>query len=132
FAAGGVAWERLLRRTWRRAAAGALLVVAGAVPAWIVVPILPPATMVAWLRAIGFKPPGGERMAYRELPQHIADQLGWPELARTVSRAYLALPEDERRDAVVVARNYGEAGALDLYARELPLPRVISPHNSYW
>src|SRR5262249_38043738 len=109
-----------------------VLVVAGAATAWIVLPVLPPATLVAGLHAIGFKPPAGERMEYRELPQHLADQFGWPELARTVSRAYLALPEAERRDAVVVARNYGEAGALDFYARELPLPRVISPHNNYW
>jgi hypothetical protein len=33
---------------------------------------------------------------------------------------------------VALVGNYGEAGALELYAREHPLPRVICNHNAYW
>ena len=57
---------------------------------------------------------------------------GWEELARDVSAAYLTIPEAERKTTVVFVTNYGEAGALELYAHRYPLPRVICNHNSYW
>ena len=57
---------------------------------------------------------------------------GWEGLARDVSKVYLSLPEDEREKTVVLARNYGEAGALEYYTGTYPLPRVVSTHNSYW
>jgi hypothetical protein len=57
---------------------------------------------------------------------------GWEELARDVSEAYLSIPEAERPTTVALVGNYGEAGALELFARKYPLPRVISSHNSYW
>jgi 4-amino-4-deoxy-L-arabinose transferase-like glycosyltransferase len=54
-----------------------------------------------------------------------ADELGWPQLARTVER------QGGGAD-VVIASNYGEAGALALYGRGLP--PVASPHVTfrYW
>jgi hypothetical protein len=33
---------------------------------------------------------------------------------------------------VALVGNYGEAGALELFAAKYPLPRVICSHNSYW
>jgi hypothetical protein len=57
---------------------------------------------------------------------------GWEELAREISRGYLSLPELERPTTRVFARNYGEAGALEYYAKRYPLPRVVCPHNNYW
>jgi hypothetical protein len=54
-----------------------------------------------------------------------ADELGWPELARNVER-------HARGADVVLAANYGEAGALALYGRGLP--PVASGHVTfrYW
>lgn len=53
------------------------------------------------------------------------DEVGWPRLARDVGR--LAGPAD-----VIVALNYGEAGALELFGRGLP--PIASGHVSfgYW
>ncbi|MGH2972979.1 MAG: ArnT family glycosyltransferase [Gaiellaceae bacterium] len=53
------------------------------------------------------------------------DEVGWPELARTVERNAHGID-------VVLASNYGEAGALDLFGRGLP--PVASPHVTfrYW
>lgn len=34
--------------------------------------------------------------------------------------------------ACVFGQNYGEAGAIEYFARELDLPPAISAHNSYW
>jgi hypothetical protein len=58
------------------------------------------------------------------------DEIGWQEMTLQVERAWSALPRRER--AVVMARNYGEAGALRLYGRGLG--PVLSGHLSfqYW
>lgn len=60
-----------------------------------------------------------------------SESIGWPELAETISRAYADLPAGERAHAIVLTGNYGEAGAVDHYRRELPLPPAYSGHNSY-
>ena len=54
------------------------------------------------------------------------------EQAEAVARVYRALPEAQRERAVLVAGNYGEAGALDFYGPRLRLPPVVSPAGSYW
>ena len=53
------------------------------------------------------------------------DEIGWPGLVATVERAAAGAP-------VVVAANYGEAGALKLFGHDLP--PVVSGHMSfrYW
>jgi hypothetical protein len=57
------------------------------------------------------------------------DEIGWPQLADEVVTAWKALPASARRNGAVVARNYGEASALALYGRGLPL--VVSGHLSW-
>ena len=44
---------------------------------------------------------------------------------------YLSLPPEERRNTVIVSTNYGEAGALELYSKNYPLPLVYATHNSF-
>ena len=60
------------------------------------------------------------------------ETVGWPRFAAYVAAVYRGLPEDERARAVVLTRNYGEAGALDRYGPTLGLPPAYSGHNSYW
>jgi hypothetical protein len=57
---------------------------------------------------------------------------GWQELVDTVERVAASLPHGERQHAVVLATNYGEAGALDVLGPARGLPPVVSGHNSYW
>jgi hypothetical protein len=61
-----------------------------------------------------------------------AEMIGWPDLAQQVALVYAALPPEEQAAAAILARNYGEAGALDLYREEYGLPPVISGANSLW
>jgi hypothetical protein len=42
------------------------------------------------------------------------------------------LPPEERANLGILAGNYGEAGAIDLYGPAYGLPRAISGTNSYW
>jgi len=133
-AGGGVAVERLGQR-WGRAipwAVGALLVLTGLVMAPFAMPVLPVETYIRYAHTLGVAPSTPEKQQLAELPQFFADMHGWEELARDVSQAYLSLPEGERLTTVALVGNYGEAGALELYARKYPLPRVICSHNSYW
>jgi 4-amino-4-deoxy-L-arabinose transferase-like glycosyltransferase len=134
FAGGGVAIERLGRR-WGRAIpwiTGALLVAMGLVVLPLALPILPVETYVRYSQALGLAPSTAEAKELDELPQFFADMHGWEELARNVSAAYLRIPEAERPTTVALVSNYGEAGALEHFARKYALPRVICPHNSYW
>lgn len=134
FAAGGVAWERWLKRPAARWAAIAVVAMPGLVGAPTALPILPPATLVGYLRAIGYPPEASqtENMKLDALPQYYADMFGWREMAAAVSAVYRHLPPDERAKAVFFAPNYGEASALMIYGPALGGPPVISGHNSYF
>ncbi|HST29097.1 MAG TPA: glycosyltransferase family 39 protein [Rudaea sp.] len=68
----------------------------------------------------------------RAVHDNFAEQIGWQELARHVAAIYRSLPEEERAHAAILANNYGEAGAIDLYGPTLGLPPAISRTNSFW
>jgi hypothetical protein len=73
--------------------------------------------------------------AQLELPQDYADMLGWREKAEAVaSMLFVAEPglARERAGALLYGANYGQAGALDLYGRELGLPPVVSMAGSWY
>ena len=135
FAAGGVAVERWAgrgKRGWAAPAIATLSVLSSLLILPFAVPVLPVGTFIKYSAAVGIKPSTSERKKLSELPQYYADMFGWEGLAKDVSAVYLALPESERPSTVVLAVNYGEAGALEYYAAKYPLPRVISTHNSFW
>jgi hypothetical protein len=134
FACGAIALERL-PRTWRRVAVPAiavLLIVNGVVFAPLCMPILRVPDYVRYASALGVTQSSVEGKKLTELPQFFADMNGWEGLARDVSAAYQTIPQSERATTVALLGNYGEAGALELYAARYPLPRVICSHNSYW
>jgi hypothetical protein len=134
FACGAVAIARL-SLPWRRLtmiAVSLLLVVSGAVLAPLAMPILPVDAYIRYAKALGVAPSTPEHKQLSDLPQFFADMQGWEELARDVSAAYQTIPEAERKTTVALVGNYGEAGALELYAGQYALPRVICNHNSYW
>jgi hypothetical protein len=63
---------------------------------------------------------------------NFVEQIGWPDLVETVTDIYAGLPPDERPGTAILAGNYGEAGAVDLYGPAAGLPRAISGTNSFW
>ena len=62
----------------------------------------------------------------------LPEEIGWPELAEIVARIRNSLPLGERAQVKVLAGNYGEAGAINLYGPALGLPPVICSTNSFW
>lgn len=131
-AGAGVAERAFASRPWPRLAAPVLLAATALPLAPLVVPVLPPDTLIAYQRALGVKPSQPERKVYRELPQHFADQFGWEELVRTVGEAWSRLPPEQRARTGLYAQNYGEAGALDFFGTPYGLPPARSGHNQYF
>jgi 4-amino-4-deoxy-L-arabinose transferase-like glycosyltransferase len=60
------------------------------------------------------------------------EEIGWPELVETIAGIHASLSPEERAYAGILAGNYGEAGAIDLYDPAHGLPQAISGINSYW
>jgi hypothetical protein len=135
FAAGGVlvaAWLERGGRRWPRVVALAVLIPGGLAAVPYAIPLLSESAFVRYQKALGIKPPEGERHRPVALPQFYADMHGWENLARTVARVWDGLPEADRHRAAIFCGNYGEAGAIDFFGPRLGLPKAISGHNSYW
>lgn len=123
-AAGAVVWERRLaaaspgavraRRIlqWSALAVGAALAIAFVVP-------IPPVGSGWWNFA-------------NKVQEDWREEIGWPDLVAEVARVRDSLPVEERSRVTVMAGNYGEAGAIDLYGAAYGLPKVICNTNSYW
>lgn len=134
FAAGAVAFEHVTRRPWRwiRFIYVLLVVAAGVLIAPIVAPILPVETYIHYQQKLGLEPPKAENQPTGELPQYFADEFGWEDMVREVSRIYHGLSPDDQAKTAIFANNYGEAGAIDYFGPKYGLPKAISGHQSYW
>lgn len=62
----------------------------------------------------------------------LVEELGWPELTQKVAQIRDSLPEQDRARLGILAGNYGEAGAINLYGPGFQLPQAISGINSFW
>jgi Dolichyl-phosphate-mannose-protein mannosyltransferase len=60
------------------------------------------------------------------------EMIGWQDLTDQVAGIYQTLPDDDKPRTVILAGNYGEAGALDFYGKSYGFPPVISGADSYW
>jgi hypothetical protein len=142
FAAGAVGLERatfrlpMRRRRVTRAAAALVLGAFALVTLPLSLPILPPAELARYAADFGAL---GARAARTTntgtvlaIPQDFADMLGWPQQVAAVARAAARIPAEAQQDAVVIAGNYGEAGAVEYYGPRLGLPPVVSPAGSFW
>ena len=58
--------------------------------------------------------------------------LGGGDLERTVAGIYRALPPEDRSRAAIIASNYGEAAAIDVYGRAAGLPPALSGQDQYY
>jgi hypothetical protein len=143
-AAGGVIAERLFQserlsskprlRVALQGGAFVWLLVVGILPLLpVTLPVLPVDTYLRYQEYLPFEIPRSEHIHMGAvLPQHYADEFGWPEMAETVARVYHSLPEDQRAKTAIYTNNYGEAGAIDFYGAQYGLPKAICPNQSYF
>jgi hypothetical protein len=134
FAAGAVWLElRLIPRTgrWLVPAIATPLVIAAAIALPLAMPVLPVNAAVKYCRFWNVQAVHVENIPLGDLPQLFGDMYGWPEQAAAVAGVYNALPALDRAQAAVLAKNYGEAAAIDHFGPKLGLPLAISGHNQY-
>jgi hypothetical protein len=144
FAAGAVAiesWIEALQNkmedrgrnwNWIRAAILAPLAVGGLVAAPLAVPILPLDTAAAYANFWDVNRVRVEVEPSGKLPQLFADMIGWQHQVDVVAGVFRSLPADDRTKAAILAKNYGQAGAIEYFGPSYGLPRPISGHNNYY
>ena len=115
----GLGERRTLPRTGRPAG---LLAVSCVVTAFLSLPLAPVGSMGHQV-AVAVNPEAGETV-------------GWESYVATVRDVAAALPPAERSSAIILARNYGEAGALSRVRRlgtkdATTIPPVYSGHNAF-
>ena len=123
--AGGAVWlEQQLdafsvaRRKLALTATSAALVIGGSLAAAVALPIAPIGSR--WFQVA------------TSLNGDFVEELGWPELVQEVAKIRDSVPEPQRARLGILAANYGEAGAINLYGPAYGLPKAISGINSYW
>ena len=133
FAAGAASIEpHLARVRFATIAYPALLLVFGFAIAPEAYPLLPLPTFLRYEHVLDFRNIKMEKHPEGRVPQHFADMLGWNTLVASLARANDALSPSERRDAVVLTHDYGQASAVDFLGAKVGLPRAISGHNNYF
>lgn len=136
FAAGAVFWQNVIaahsRLRWIKRALPVMLGIAGVIAFPIVLPILPPARIGPYMSALGIGVSRTETHMNSALPQHFADEFGWPEMVAQVAAVYNKMPAEERAKTAILAGNYGSAGAIDFFGPRYGLPPSISAHQNYF
>jgi 4-amino-4-deoxy-L-arabinose transferase-like glycosyltransferase len=131
FVVGAVSCERLnvwVSRGWITAA-----LAVSAVFAPVALPILDPSRLARYMDTTHTRPAPIEAAGVgAPLTQSLSDEFGWRDLEAKVAQVFHQLsPEDQARVAIL-ASNYGQAAALDVYGRKDNLPPALSGHNQYW
>ena len=136
FAAGAVVLEGLRIPRWGPVLRWGTVT---AVAAWGLLilplgfPVLPPPRMEAYVTALGIERARTTNVgAVERLPQDYADMLGWEQFVEAVAGVYHGLPPEDQERAVILASNYGEAGAIDFYGPRHGLPGAVAIVGSYW
>lgn len=129
FALGAAACTRLWR--WFIALWAGIAILNGVSAAPLVLPVLSPAALQHMMNNMSYRPKPIEAAGIgAPLMQMFSDQFGWRDLAKSVENVYDALPPSERAKAAILASNYGEAAAIDVYGRGLP--PALSGNNNYY
>ena len=60
----------------------------------------------------------------------IVESIGWPAFVRQVEAVKGSLSHEDQTNSLILARNYGQAGAINLFGNGRS--RVSSSHNQFW
>jgi 4-amino-4-deoxy-L-arabinose transferase-like glycosyltransferase len=123
-AGGSVVWERWVAartRNWALAIQGVtwFLVAFSAILAFALFTPIAPINSTLW-NTTG------------KIQDNFKEEIGWTDLVETVARVYDSIPANERVGTGIIAGNYGEAGAINLFGPNYGLPPAISGTNSAW
>jgi 4-amino-4-deoxy-L-arabinose transferase-like glycosyltransferase len=136
FASGALIVEEFIqtrRWHWLKPTYASLMVIGGLAIAPLFLPVLPVETFIRYSSLVGGDAAAKtERLQTSQLPQHFADRFGWQDMVATVGEVYNGLPPEDQSKSCILAGNYGQAGAVDLFGGAYALPKAISGHNNYY
>jgi len=143
FAAGAVAAERFLKKSffegWPRVRAilkplaFAWLILSVLLILPVVLPILPIDEFLKFQERLGITHSSTEKSQIGgTLPQYYTDEFNWEEMTQAVARVYHTLTAEEQAKTAIFTDNYGEAAAIDFFGPKYGLPKAISGHQSYF
>jgi hypothetical protein len=120
FAAGADAVWGWTRRAHlgRRSIAVGLLVILSLPDAVITLPVVPIDDL--------------HRTSIVAINNDVGETVGWPVFVREIAGVYRRVPAQNRPGAIVLASNYGEAGAVERYGPGLGLPKAYGVQNAFW
>jgi len=119
-AAAGERWLGRLPKWGRRTVEGVFFTGLAAVGAFACAVVLPLA------------PSGPLRDFALEKNGDLREEIGWPELVKTVAGIRDSLPPEQQASLGITVGNYGEAGAIEMLGPAYHLPPPISTTNSAW
>jgi len=119
-------------RLLTKAAILAPLAVGGLIAAPLAMPILPLDTAAAYANFWDVNSVRVEVQPSGKLPQFFADMMGWQHQVEVVAGVFHSLPAADQAKTAILARNYGQAGAIEYFGPSYGLPRPISGHNNYY
>jgi len=134
FAAGAAAFEKWFSRPglrWAKPVYIAILLAWGASAAPSSIPLLSPETYSQYASFMRFLPTRAARRSGL-LPPFFAFQFGWEEMTQVVARTWYGLPPEERSRTAILTRDYGEAGAIDLFGGKYGLPHALCGQQNYY
>jgi hypothetical protein len=131
-AAGSISTESWVRRTGMRAVLISVFVVSGVLLMPFGLRVLSPADFLKYNARVNVLTPGAAKSSADRMPQIYGDSFGWKEMTATVAQVYDSLSPEQRADCVILATDYGQAGAINYYGRRFGLPRAHSMHENYY
>ena len=108
------------------------VIVIGILLAPLAHPLLPVNKFQGYQSLLGINTADRGKRGIEYLSHFCIDMFGWNDMARNVSKVYLSIPLEKRKNTVVYCRNSYEAAAIDYFKGKYDLPDVVCPHNSYW
>lgn len=113
-------WLKSMSKTWRISVLGVfftLLILGGVYVCALLVPL----ASAGPLKKFALEKNGDLR-----------EEIGWDDLVRNVAAIRDSLPSEQKQHVGIVVRNYGEAGAIEIFGPAYHLPPPISGTNSAW
>lgn len=138
FAAGGFGFERWIKNSY---ALRGVLITVFIVPNLVLLPMLLPVLSLDQtveffsyfqknLPAFNFASTWEDHKLH-PTTQDYGDMLGWDELSKIVADTYNNLTPEQQKHTIIIADNYGEAGAIHHYGKQYHLPEIISLDSSF-
>lgn len=138
FAAGGIAYERLLKRAGNglRTTIAVLFVVPNLFLLPVLLPILSINQTLGWFKSLSNVHFFDFAVTWEDKKKHAttqdyADMFGWDEMAQKVAVAYHQLTPEQQKQTIIFGGNYGEAGAIHQFRERYNLPEVVSLNSSF-